>query len=239
MRTTFTSLMYFTAMLTTVTATPLPTHAETRLPVTITGNCADLFTGGRQTRLTSKSHQCPAIVATTIDQLPTEAIRIVISRRIIQSNRPANIRSPRTYRKSFTIENNGQKNYASMKFTLRGLGGRVRYTVRAYSDSTITINDPAPTTCDKTFDDFVNESVRIRSCNTDSDCGKPLSGTSCGCTRDHVARNDADTTAFYEIMARAEAQGCSDNLPISSSCDCPQVSGTHCLAGICEWLIAP
>ena len=107
--------------------------------------------------------------------------------------------------------------------------------MRAFASPELRIDDPAPTTCDLLFNDFVSESLKIRSCISDTDCGQSLAGTSCGCTRDHIARKDADTSAFYQLLAQAKENGCSDSLPITSACDCPQVSGTTCIAGMCDW----
>ena len=88
-------------------------------------------------------------------------------------------------------------------------------------------------TCDQLLDAFNAETLAIRSCSADSECGVPLQGTSCGCTRDWVARTDADTTCFYDLIEQAGALQC--ELPLVSTCDCPGADGYICDGGICNW----
>jgi hypothetical protein len=80
---------------------------------------------------------------------------------------------------------------------------------------------------------FDAETFAIRSCSSDDECGQALQGTSCGCTQDWVARSDADTTCFYDLIAQAGALQC--ELPLVSDCSCPPVDGFICDAGICSW----
>ncbi|NJK33221.1 MAG: hypothetical protein HC927_12930 [Deltaproteobacteria bacterium] len=80
---------------------------------------------------------------------------------------------------------------------------------------------------------FAAETQAIRSCSTDSQCGQDLQGTSCGCTRNWVARTDADTTCFYELIELAGPLQC--ELGLASTCDCPAAEGFVCEAGICQW----
>ena len=70
-------------------------------------------------------------------------------------------------------------------------------------------------------------------CETDDQCGQVLAGTSCGCTRNLVARNDADLADLEEIRAKAEANECS--LGGISTCDCPAADGFACESGSCTW----
>jgi hypothetical protein len=87
--------------------------------------------------------------------------------------------------------------------------------------------------CAELIPAFDAETLAIRSCSSDDDCGKALQGTSCGCTRDWVARSDADTTCFYDLIEQAGALQC--DLPLVSTCDCPGADGFICDAGICNW----
>jgi hypothetical protein len=80
---------------------------------------------------------------------------------------------------------------------------------------------------------FDAEALAIRSCSSDGECGQQLQGTSCGCTRDWVARTDADTTCFYSLIDQAGALQC--ELPLGSTCDCPEADGFICDGGICNW----
>lgn len=88
-------------------------------------------------------------------------------------------------------------------------------------------------TCTEIVSDFEAETSAIRSCSEASECGTELDGTSCGCTRDWVARVDADTTRFYALIEEASAAEC--DLGLISPCDCPEASGYACEDGTCTW----
>ncbi|HET6582383.1 MAG TPA: hypothetical protein VFG69_03025 [Nannocystaceae bacterium] len=88
-------------------------------------------------------------------------------------------------------------------------------------------------TCGPIVNDYETELAEIRACETDDECGQVLIGTSCGCTRNLVARNDADLADLEEIRAKAEANECS--LGGISTCDCPAADGFVCEAGFCGW----
>lgn len=95
--------------------------------------------------------------------------------------------------------------------------------------------DPAPTddtaTCDDVQQTFDDAAASIRSCTEDAECGQVLPGTSCGCTRDWVARLDADPTDLYALIDDAGA--C--DLGLEGTCDCPEAYGFECADGTCEW----
>lgn len=88
--------------------------------------------------------------------------------------------------------------------------------------------------CGEVTTAFGEELAFIRYCTRASDCGQPLVGTSCGCTRDLVARADADTTRFYAILDRADELGCEPPGGVST-CDCPAAEGFACVANQCTW----
>lgn len=88
-------------------------------------------------------------------------------------------------------------------------------------------------TCDDVEVAFWGQSDSIRSCEFASDCGQILTGTSCGCTQEWVARNDADASCFYAVIDRAADLGC--ELPLESDCDCPPTEGFVCRVGRCDW----
>lgn len=97
-----------------------------------------------------------------------------------------------------------------------------------------------PGNCDMAFEScsalqaaFADETLAVRSCSQPEDCGQVLQGTSCGCTRDWVARTDADTACFYELIDQAGPLAC--DLGLGSSCDCPPTDGFDCVQGICTW----
>jgi hypothetical protein len=88
--------------------------------------------------------------------------------------------------------------------------------------------DPA---CPAIISDFQAEADAIRSCTTASECGQVLSGTSCGCTRDWVARTNADPTDFYDLLNQAGSCG----FGLISTCDCPPANGFDCVNNTCTW----
>ena len=87
--------------------------------------------------------------------------------------------------------------------------------------------------CDDFYPVFAAEVAAIRGCSLDSECGQVLKGTSCGCTRDWVARVDADPAEFYALVELAGELRC--ELPFISTCDCPAADGYRCDAGTCAW----
>ena len=88
--------------------------------------------------------------------------------------------------------------------------------------------------CDALVAAFQAETAEIRACEVDADCGQVLTGTSCGCTRNWVARADADIDLWDTLRDDALDAGCS--LPgMISTCDCPPANGFVCNDGICGW----
>lgn len=92
-------------------------------------------------------------------------------------------------------------------------------------------------TCDELLAAYNNELQSIQSCTTDAECGQVLTGTSCGCTRNLVARNNADTTQFYLLIDRAQELMC--EIGTISTCDCPNTDGFICKQGRCGWNYVP
>ena len=94
-----------------------------------------------------------------------------------------------------------------------------------------------PLTCDFVRQQTQDELAHIQACNTDADCGQVLRGTSCGCTRDLVARVDAETQAFYLWMdVTVDGEQCNE---FGSTCDCPKADGFVCAKGRCAWNYVP
>ena len=73
----------------------------------------------------------------------------------------------------------------------------------------------------------------LRACTDASECGQVFSFDTCGCTRAHVLRNDADPTAYQAMFAQAADLGCI--LHGGSTCDCPQTQGFECVNATCGW----
>lgn len=88
-------------------------------------------------------------------------------------------------------------------------------------------------TCGPIENDYATELAEIRACTEDSECGQVLVGTSCGCTRNLVARNDADLADYEEIRTKAQLNEC--DIGGFSTCDCPAADGFACDAGVCTW----
>lgn len=93
------------------------------------------------------------------------------------------------------------------------------------------------TTCAELDAELAKERQAIMSCTADAECGQDLKGTSCGCTRNLVARLDADTTRFYELLQRGQELECDPGLV--STCDCPNANGFVCKSGTCGWNYVP
>lgn len=92
--------------------------------------------------------------------------------------------------------------------------------------------DPAPS-CADVRSDFELERDAIQSCGSDEECGQVLTGTSCGCTRNLVARLDATTERFYELLeTQVDGAQC---VSLFSTCDCPPANGFVCDEGLCAW----
>ena len=88
-------------------------------------------------------------------------------------------------------------------------------------------------TCGAFLDAFNQELRHINYCTNAAQCGQVLAKTSCGCTRNKVARMDADSQKFYTIISLAQAKECS--LPLISICDCPTANGFACVENQCTW----
>ncbi|MDI1432812.1 hypothetical protein [Polyangium sorediatum] len=92
-------------------------------------------------------------------------------------------------------------------------------------------------TCAEIEVELPKEQAAIMSCTADAQCGQELKGTSCGCTRNLVARLDADTTRFYELLTTSQELQCDDG--VGSTCDCPNAEGFVCKNGFCAWNYVP
>jgi hypothetical protein len=99
-------------------------------------------------------------------------------------------------------------------------------------DPTGTPAPAEPGTCAEVQTAMTAELGRIQSCTQDADCGQVLTGTSCGCTRDLVARLGADTARFYDLQERQGELGCGG---LISTCDCPRADGFACVNRTCSW----
>jgi hypothetical protein len=85
--------------------------------------------------------------------------------------------------------------------------------------------------CDSVEAEREKELARVQQCSTAADCGQPISGSSCGCTRDLVARKDADLKHYMELQQSA-SELCGLG---GSTCDCPAADGFACVNERCAW----
>lgn len=92
---------------------------------------------------------------------------------------------------------------------------------------------PAPRTCDDVVDAYLAALDEVSSCAVADDCGQPIPGTSCGCTRDRVARVDADLSEVQALQEEGQEREC--DLGGTSVCDCPEALGFDCLEGTCAF----
>lgn len=95
------------------------------------------------------------------------------------------------------------------------------------------VDSGAPRSCAGVLNDIAESLAELQRCDAATDCGLVLTGTSCGCTRNLVARADADTTRFYALLDEAYGLGCDPGF--TSTCDCPEVDGYACAAATCTW----
>lgn len=88
-------------------------------------------------------------------------------------------------------------------------------------------------TCDGVRKLAAEELERIQSCSADSECGLVLPNTSCGCTRDLVARTEANPEHFQDLQRTTiDGERC---VSLGSACDCPKTYGYSCEGGRCTW----
>jgi hypothetical protein len=73
----------------------------------------------------------------------------------------------------------------------------------------------------------------VQRCASPADCGQPIPGSSCGCTRDLVARKDAELSTYLAERAKVSELGCATEG--GSTCDCPNADGFACINNVCGW----
>jgi len=92
--------------------------------------------------------------------------------------------------------------------------------------------DPGPS-CMSLVSELRATLASIQKCTAAADCGQPIPGSSCGCTRDLVARKDANLAPYLEQKAKVAELGCeTDGI---STCDCPSTNGFACISNVCTW----
>ena len=91
---------------------------------------------------------------------------------------------------------------------------------------------PGPS-CDSLVDQMKVSLSSVQQCTSTADCGQPIPGSSCGCTRDLVARKDADLSSYLAQRAKVAELRCETEG--GSTCDCPNAEGFACINNVCGW----
>ncbi|HEX2877286.1 MAG TPA: hypothetical protein VHP33_38820 [Polyangiaceae bacterium] len=103
--------------------------------------------------------------------------------------------------------------------------GEVACTQRACADP--------GSSCESLVNELKATLSSVQKCASAADCGQPIPGSSCGCTRDLIARRDANLEPYLELRAKANEQACS--IEGGSTCDCPSADGFACIDNVCGW----
>jgi hypothetical protein len=91
----------------------------------------------------------------------------------------------------------------------------------------------AGSACDSLVNELKSTLSSVQKCTAAADCGQPIPGSSCGCTRDLVARKDADLTSYLDLRSKVSELGCATDG--GSTCDCPSADGFACINNVCGW----
>ena len=84
---------------------------------------------------------------------------------------------------------------------------------------------------------LASEFEAVSACETDAQCGQVIEDwPACGCTRQPVARIDADLSDLYRLLAETSELDCAG---LGSTCDCPEADGFACNEGSCTWNYLP
>ena len=98
---------------------------------------------------------------------------------------------------------------------------------------------PLPNSCNALDNRWQQELDEQLGCDTVADCTTVLTGTSCGCTRALVGRDDTDIGCLTDIADELWAQGCVQYHPFMTTCDCPPADGFACVDNRCTWNYIP
>ncbi|HET7541356.1 MAG TPA: hypothetical protein VFK05_15875 [Polyangiaceae bacterium] len=91
---------------------------------------------------------------------------------------------------------------------------------------------PGPA-CDALVNEMQGSLASVQSCQSAAECGQRIPASSCGCTRDLIARKDADLTQYLAQRADVIERGCA--FEGGSDCDCPSADGFACVNQRCTW----
>jgi hypothetical protein len=91
----------------------------------------------------------------------------------------------------------------------------------------------AGASCDSLVNELSATLSSVQKCTSAADCGQPIPGSSCGGTRDLVARKDADLSSYLAQRAKVTELGCASEG--GSTCDLPTADGFACISNVCAW----
>ncbi|HKO52926.1 MAG TPA: hypothetical protein VJV79_34695 [Polyangiaceae bacterium] len=102
---------------------------------------------------------------------------------------------------------------------------------------TVVCTQRACTTPDPSCESLVSELQStlnsVQKCTSAAECGQPIPGSSCGGTRDLIARKDADLSSYLAQRAKVAEVGCASEG--GSTCDLPYADGFACIKNVCGW----
>ena len=87
--------------------------------------------------------------------------------------------------------------------------------------------------CSSLVSEMKAELARVQRCDSPAECGQPIPGSSCGGTRDWIARKDANLAEYLSLRDRASANDCLTEG--GSTCDLPATDGFVCTDHVCGW----
>ena len=93
--------------------------------------------------------------------------------------------------------------------------------------------EDASTECAPLVSAMKAELARVQHCDSAAECGQPIPGSSCGGTRDWIARKDANLAEYLSLRDRVSDSGCQTEG--GSTCDIPAADGFACTNHVCGW----
>ena len=108
-------------------------------------------------------------------------------------------------------------------------------TCMASGDVACTARDcPSPgVSCADRLSELKSTLASVQKCDSAADCGQRIPESSCGCTRDLIARNDADLSSYLAQRSKVRELACETEG--GSTCDCPNADGFACIDHVCGW----
>ena len=99
---------------------------------------------------------------------------------------------------------------------------------------TVVVGDLVGPTCDSLDADFSSGLDAAKTCTDATECGQTAGWGTCGCTRQHVLRLDADAAAL-DALWNTGIDGECEFTQAGGGCDCPEADGFACIDNRCTW----